>query len=312
MCVARRSGWALGLILAVAIGTPAVGARAQSGEAPAEGGGPIPLAEVAARAAEIRSLLETQDAAIRPSREIQAILERLPKLADDLRARLDETAARLESNPPLPVIEQLGSVWEATRAKLTILASAFGVGAGLGLQNLVNNFASGLILLFEQPIHLGDVVQIAGIGGEVRHIGARATLVRTADGAEVFVPNSVLIAQAVTNWTYSDLRRRIVLPVRVASGAAPRRVSELLTAIATRHPQVSADPAPAAVFMRFGENSLDFELRAWTDRFGDAEGIQSQLADSVYAGLNEARIELPVPRRDVRLRTVAAPEPGKD
>jgi len=225
MCVARRSGWALGLILAVAIGTPAVGARAQSGEAPAEGGGPIPLAEVAARAAEIRSLLETQDAAIRPSREIQAILERLPKLADDLRARLDETAARLESNPPLPVIEQLGSVWEATRAKLTILASAFGVGAGLGLQNLVNNFASGLILLFERPIHLGDVVQIAGVGGEVRHIGARATLVRTADGAEVFVPNSVLIAQAVTNWTYSDLRRRIVLPVRVAYGAVPRRVS---------------------------------------------------------------------------------------
>jgi small-conductance mechanosensitive channel len=196
--------------------------------------------------------------------------------------------------------------------KLTILASAFGVGAGLGLQNLVNNFASGLILLFERPIHLGDVVQIAGVGGEVRHIGARATLVRTADGAEVFVPNSVLIAQAVTNWTYSDLRRRIVLPVRVAYGATPQRVSELLTAIATRHPQVIADPAPAAVFMGFGENSLDFELRAWTDRFGDAETIQSQLADAVYAGLNEARIELPVPRRDVRLRTIAATEPGKD
>lgn len=196
--------------------------------------------------------------------------------------------------------------------KLTILASAFGVGAGLGLQNLVNNFASGLILLFERPIHLGDVVQIAGVGGEVRHIGARATLVRTADGAEVFVPNSVLIAQAVTNWTYSDLRRRIVLPVRVAYGAVPQRVSELLTAIGARHPQVSAEPAAAAVFMGFGENSLDFELRAWTDRFGDAETIQSQLADAVYAGLNEARIELPVPRRDVRLRTVAATEPGKD
>lgn len=196
--------------------------------------------------------------------------------------------------------------------KLTILASAFGVGAGLGLQTVVNNFASGLILLFERPIHLGDVVQVAGVGGEVRHIGVRATLVRTADGAEVFVPNSLLIAQSVTNWTYSDLRRRIVLPVRVAYGAVPRRVSELLTAIATRHPQVIADPPPAAVFMGFGENSLDFELRAWTDRFGDAEGIQSQLADAVYAGLNEARIELPVPRRDVRLRTVAATEPGKD
>ena len=195
--------------------------------------------------------------------------------------------------------------------KLTILASAFGVGAGLGLQTVVNNFASGLILLFERPIHLGDVVQVAGIGGEVRHIGVRATLVRTADGAEVFVPNSLLIAQSVTNFTYSDLRRRIVLPVRVAYGATPQRVTELLTAIGARHPQVSAEPAAAAVFMGFGENSLDFELRAWTDRFGDAETIQSQLADSVYAALNEARIDLPVPRRDVRLRQVAA-EPGKD
>jgi small-conductance mechanosensitive channel len=119
----------------------------------------------------------------------------------------------------------------------------------------------------------------------------------------VFIPNSQLIAQAVTNWTYSDLRRRIVLPVRVAYGAVPRRVAELLTGVAARHPQVIDQPAPAVVFMGFGENSLDFELRAWTDRFGDAETIQSQLADAVYAALTEARIDLPVPRRDVRVWT---------
>jgi small-conductance mechanosensitive channel len=196
--------------------------------------------------------------------------------------------------------------------KLTILASAFGVGAGLGLQSLVNNFASGLILLFERPIHLGDVVQISGVGGEVRHIGPRATLVRTADGAEVFVPNSLMIAQTLTNWTYSDLRRRIVLPVRVAYGASPRRVTELLTGIATSHPQVIHEPAAGAIFLGFGENSLDFELRAWTDRFGDAEAIQSQLADQVYAALNEARIELPMARRDVRLRHAEPAGPGKD
>ena len=116
--VRRRSGWALGLTLTVAIVAPAIGAHAQPAEPSAESGGPIPLAEVAARAAEIRSLLETQDAAITPSREIQAILERLPALATELRARLDETGARLDANPPLPVIEQLGSVWEATRARL--------------------------------------------------------------------------------------------------------------------------------------------------------------------------------------------------
>ena len=200
----------------------------------------------------------------------------------------------------------------ADLTKLTILAGAFGVGAGLGLQNLVNNFASGLILLFERPIHLGDVVQLAGVAGEVRHIGARATVVRTADGAEVFVPNSQLIAQNVTNWTYSDLRRRIVLPVRVAYGAAPQRITELLTGLAAKHPQVIDQPAPGAVFLGFGENSLDFELRAWTDRFGDAEAIQSQLAEAVYTALTEAKIDLPVPRRDVRLWNVAGNERGKD
>jgi small-conductance mechanosensitive channel len=185
--------------------------------------------------------------------------------------------------------------------KITILAGAFGVGAGLGLQNLVNNFASGLILLFERPLHLGDIVQITGVGGEVRHIGARATLVRTADGAEVFIPNSQLVSQNFINWTYSDLRRRIVLPVKVAYGAVPKRVSELLVAIAAKHPLVLDQPGPAVVLMGFGEASLDFELRVWTDRFGDAETIQSDLADAIHAGLAEARIDLPVPRRDVRL-----------
>ena len=195
--------------------------------------------------------------------------------------------------------------------KLTILAGAFGVGAGLGLQNLVNNFASGLILLFERPLHLGDVVQVTGVGGEVRHIGARATLVRTADGAEVFIPNSQLLSQNVTNWTYSDLRRRIVLPVKVAYGTTPKQLSELLTAIAGKHPLVLEQPAPAVVLMGFGESSLDFELRVWTDRFGDAEMIQSDLADAVYAGLAEARIDLPVPRRDVRLwRADEPPKPA--
>jgi len=196
--------------------------------------------------------------------------------------------------------------------KLTILASAFGVGAGLGLQNLVNNFASGLILLFERPIHLGDVVEVTGLSGEVRHIGARATLLRTADGAEAFVPNSQLIAQAVTNWTYSDRSRRIVLPVRVAYGAAPERVTELLGSIAGRHPQVMKQPAPSAVFLAFGENSLDFELRAWAERLADAESIRDQLAGAVYAALSEAKIDLPVPRRDVRLRNQSAGDHAKD
>jgi small-conductance mechanosensitive channel len=126
----------------------------------------------------------------------------------------------------------------------------------------------------------------------------------------VFIPNSQLVSQNFINWTYSDLRRRIVLPVKVAYGAAPKRVSELLVAIAAKHPLVLDQPAPAVVLMGFGESSLDFELRAWTDRFGDAETIQSELAGAIHAGLAEARIDLPVPRRDVRLWR--ADEPPKE
>jgi potassium efflux system protein len=185
--------------------------------------------------------------------------------------------------------------------RLTILASAFGVGIGFGLQSVVNNFVCGLILLFERPIHVGDIIQVGDLFGEVRRIGIRASLVRTVQGAEIIVPNAQFISDRVTNWTLSDRHRRIDLSVGVTYAAPPQKVIELLEAVAKAHPQVLHDPAPRAFFTGFGDSSINYEMRAWTDDFGQWFQIHSELAASLYTALQEAGWEIPFPQRVVRV-----------
>src|SRR5262249_53625731 len=130
--------------------------------------------------------------------------------------------------------------------KVTILAGAFGVGVGFGLQSIVNNFVSGLILLFERPIHVGDIVEVGDLQGEVARLGMRASTVRTWLGSEMIVPNAQLVTERVTNWTLSDRRRRIDLPVGVDYGSPPAKIAQVLEAVAREHPLVLKDPAPQA------------------------------------------------------------------
>jgi small-conductance mechanosensitive channel len=184
--------------------------------------------------------------------------------------------------------------------KMTVLLGAFGVGIGFGLQSVVNNFVSGLILLFERPIHVGDTVQVGNFQGRVRHIGIRASVVRTAQGAEIIVPNAQLITQDVTNWTLSDRVRRVDLPVAVIAGAAPKKVIELIEAVARAHPQVLQDPAPRCLFMNYGDNAINFELRAWTD-FANSGQVHSDLTVAIYETVNAAGMSFPFPQREVRL-----------
>jgi small-conductance mechanosensitive channel len=174
--------------------------------------------------------------------------------------------------------------------KVTILVGAFGVGMGFGLQTVVNNFASGLILLFERPIRVGDVVQVGDIQGEVRHIGIRASTVRTWKGADVFVPNAQLVTEKVTNWTYTDRRLRIDLRIAAAAASDPSRVKELVCGIARSHPDVLPEPPPAAFSVGFGDSGLTFDLRVWTNRFERSDAIRSELAETVSAALTEAKI----------------------
>ena len=186
--------------------------------------------------------------------------------------------------------------------KVTILAGAFGVGLGFGLQGMVNNFVSGLIVLLERPLQVGDTIQIGDVAGQVRRIGIRSTTVQTAVGAEVIVPNASLVAEKVTNWTLSSRVRRIDVPVGVAYGTPPEKVLELLRGVAAAHPDVLAKPAPEALFLEFADSALKFELRAWTGDFDRWLTIKSDLNVAVYAALLDAGMEIPFPQREVRLR----------
>jgi len=185
--------------------------------------------------------------------------------------------------------------------KLTIMAGAFGVGIGFGLQSVVNNFVSGLVLLFERPIHIGDTIEAGGITGSVRRIGIRSSVVRTWQGAEIIVPNAQLVTERVTNWTLSDQQRLIELPVGVSYSAHPKKVMEMLEAVAQAHPRVLRQPPPRAFFTGFGDSALNFELRAWTDQFDQWFQIRSELAAAVYDAGRAAGISFPFPQREVRL-----------
>jgi small-conductance mechanosensitive channel len=191
--------------------------------------------------------------------------------------------------------------------RVTILAGAFGVGIGFGLQNVVNNFVSGLIMLFERPMKLGDTVQIADVSGTVERIGMRSSTLRTYEGADVVVPNASLISERLTNWTLSNTRRRFDIRVGVAYGTDPQKMLELLLSAARGHREVLAFPAPVALFMGFGDSSLDFELRAWTDAFDQWTLVRSQLALEVHRMLRDAGIEVPFPQRVLHVKS----EPGR-
>jgi small-conductance mechanosensitive channel len=184
--------------------------------------------------------------------------------------------------------------------KMTVLAGAFGVGIGFGLQSVVNNFVSGLILLFERPIHVGDTVQVGSLQGRVRRIGIRASIVRTMQGAEIIVPNAQLITEQVTNWTLSDQLRRLDLPVGVNYGAEPKKVIELLEAVARAHPKVLQEPAPRGLFMSYGDSSINFELRAWTEQTNSVQ-VHSDLTVAIYDAIYGAGMSFPFPQREVRV-----------
>ena len=174
--------------------------------------------------------------------------------------------------------------------KITILAGAFSVGIGFGLQNVINNFVSGLILLFERPIKIGDMIEVSGIAGEVRRIGIRASVIRTADGSEVIVPNGSLISSNVTNWTFSDVLRAIEVSVNVVGGADPQRVFELLKSTAADHPGVAKEPSPQVYVVNFTAGAITFQLRVWTDQYHEWAQLRSDLSVAVNDALAREKI----------------------
>jgi small-conductance mechanosensitive channel len=186
---------------------------------------------------------------------------------------------------------------------LTVFAGAVGVGVGFGLQNIASNFISGLVILAERPITIGDRVEVAGVAGQVQQIRARSTVILTNDNIAMIVPNTKFIDSPVTNWTYSDPRVRFRVPIGVAYGSDVNKVRDALIAAAQEHPSTLNDPPPTAYLEKFGDSSIDFELVAWSMEMSHRpRRYKSDLNFLVERHLREAGIEIPNPQRDLHIR----------
>lgn len=197
---------------------------------------------------------------------------------------------------------------------LTSLAVVFGllsVGIGFGLQNVASNFVSGLIILFERPIKLGDRITIGDVLGDVVNINLRATLIRTIDNISIIVPNSEFITSRVTNWSHRDPRIRIHIPVGVAYGSDVPLVIKSLLEVAQNHPEVLKDPPPKVWFNQFGDSSLDFELLTWIDHPKRRPDIISELNKGIDDIFRRNKIEIPFPQRDIHVRSSVPIEAGR-
>ena len=189
-------------------------------------------------------------------------------------------------------------------AALTVFAGAVGVGVGFGLQNIASNFISGLVILAERPITIGDRVEVAGIVGRVQQIRARSTVILTGDNIAMIVPNSKFIDSPVTNWHYGDPRVRFRLPVGVAYGSDVNKVQEALIAAAREHSATLNDPEPTAFLEKFGDSTIDFELVVWTQEMSyKPRRFRSDLNYLIYKHLTAAGVEIPNPQRDLHIKS---------
>lgn len=187
---------------------------------------------------------------------------------------------------------------------LNVLAGALGVGIGFGLQNIANNFISGLIILFERPIKIGDRIEVGSVQGDVTKVSARATTVNTNDNISIIVPNSEFINQRVINWSHNDRSIRYHVPVGVSYNEDPAQIKELLLEVAEANPDVLKRPKPDVLFTEYGDSSLNFDLMVWTSTYINKPIIlKSQLYYAIFEKFKEHNIEIPFPQRDLHIRS---------
>jgi small-conductance mechanosensitive channel len=186
---------------------------------------------------------------------------------------------------------------------VTVLAGALGIGVGFGLQSITNNLVSGLILLFERPIKIGDRIEVGNVTGDVVNISARATTVITNDNIAIIVPNAEFISSKVTNWSYTTRDVRFNFPVRVSHREDPEVVRKLLLEVADDHPGVLKDRKPDVMFQEFEESALQFILRVWTRAYTDRPGVlRSELNYAISKKFREHGVEIPYPQRDIHIK----------
>jgi small-conductance mechanosensitive channel len=189
-------------------------------------------------------------------------------------------------------------------SSLAVVAGAIGVGLGFGLQNIISNFISGIIILAERPIAIGDRVEVGGVAGQVAKISLRSTTVVTNDNISIIVPNSQFISETVINWSHGDPKVQFRLPVGVAYGSDTEKVTQALLTVAAEHPMVLKEPRPSVYFTEFGDSSLNFELGVWTQEMVKSpRRFRSDLNFAIDRKFREVGVEIPFPQRDLHVRS---------
>lgn len=187
---------------------------------------------------------------------------------------------------------------------LNILFGALGVGIGFGLQNVANNFISGLIILFERPIKVGDRIEVGGIDGDIVDISARATTINTNDNITYIVPNSEFVSSTVINWSHADRNVRFKIPVGVSYKEDPEHVRKVLLEVASRHEGVLSNPEPTVLFDEYADSSLNFFLVVWTSKYiNRPRNLRSELYYDIFKEFKQHGIEIPFPQRDLHLKS---------
>lgn len=186
---------------------------------------------------------------------------------------------------------------------LAVIAGGLSIGLGFGLQQLVSNLVSGYILMFEQSIEPGDIIELADTVGTVQHIGIRSIVIRTPHNKEVIIPNSYFLTEMMTNLTRTDRIVRVDIKIGVGYGVNPLEVEQALLAVA-QHPRILDNPAPVVQFLDFGESSLDFALLVWTDDPAGIARLTSELRYRIWDSFKERNIEIPYPQREVHVRSI--------
>jgi small-conductance mechanosensitive channel len=192
-------------------------------------------------------------------------------------------------------------------AALTVFAGTIGIGIGFGLQDIAKNFISGLVMLVERPVKVGDYIEVSGLPGKVKAIKARSTIVDTFDNISVIVPNAEFMNQQVINWSYSDKITRLKLPVGVAYGTDPELVKATLLDAAKSHPDVLKIPEPYVWFTEFGNSSLNFELYIWTNEPNNRFTLKSHINFEINKFFKAAGIKIPFPQRDIHFKSTDVP-----
>jgi small-conductance mechanosensitive channel len=189
-------------------------------------------------------------------------------------------------------------------SSLTVLFGALGIGVGFGLQGVTNNFVSGIILLLERPIKVGDRIEVGNVNGDVINISPRATTIVTNDNIAIIVPNADFISSKVVNWSYTNRNVRFNFPVGVSYGSDPEQVRSVLLEVARAHHGVLKEPGPSVLFDSFGDSALNFVLRVWTRDFSTVPGVlRSELYFAISRTFKEHGIEIPFPQRDLHIKS---------